>query len=88
MLQRALHLYRAVAAPSYTLGFARNFYGFYRGLPKSEGKEIILLIVCRLTSVAHFLPLSHPFSASSVAKSFMDHVFKLHGIPHVIVLDG
>ncbi|KAJ1702741.1 hypothetical protein LUZ63_002520 [Rhynchospora breviuscula] len=41
---------------------------FITGLPKSEGKEVILVIVDRLTKYAHFLSLSHPFKASSVAQ--------------------
>lgn len=60
---------------------------FVEGLPKSEGKDVILVIVDRLTKYAHFLPLSHPFSASQVAKLFLDHIYKLHGLPQTIVTD-
>jgi transposase InsO family protein len=31
--------------------------------------------------------LSHPYTATSVARLFTDHVFKLHGIPKIIVSD-
>jgi hypothetical protein len=34
---------------------------FITGLPKSEGKSVIMLIVDRLTKYAHFCALSHPF---------------------------
>lgn len=29
----------------------------------------------------------HPFSASGVAKAFMDNIYKLHGLPSAIVSD-
>jgi hypothetical protein len=58
---------------------------FIIGLPKSEGKSVIMVIVDRLTKYAHFCALSHPFKASTVATAFMETVQKLHGIPNTIV---
>jgi IS30 family transposase len=60
---------------------------FVEGLPKSRGKDVILVVVDRLTKYAHFLPLSHPFSTLQVSKIFMDNIHKLHGMPRVIVSD-
>jgi hypothetical protein len=60
---------------------------FITGLPKSEGKSVIMVIVDRLTKYAHFCALSHPFKASTVATAFMETVQKLHGIPKIIVSD-
>ena len=34
-----------------------------------------------------FLPLSHPYTAASVAKAFFDGIVKLHGLPESIVSD-
>jgi hypothetical protein len=60
---------------------------FIEGLPKSRGKDVILVVVDRLTKYAHFLPLAHPFTAKQVSKIFMDNIHKLHGLPRVIVSD-
>lgn len=60
---------------------------FIESLPKSEGKEIILVVVDRLSKYAHFLALSHPYSATTVAKPFMEQVYKLHGMSADIVSD-
>jgi hypothetical protein len=60
---------------------------FIEGLPKSKGKDVILVIVDRLTKYAHFLPLAHPFTAHQVANLFWDNICKLHGQPQVIVSD-
>lgn len=60
---------------------------FIEGLPKSEGKDTILVIVDRLTKFAHFMSLTHPFTAPEVARLLLDSVFKIHGIPKTIVSD-
>jgi hypothetical protein len=60
---------------------------FVEGLPKSHGKDVILVVVDRLTKYAHFLPMSHPYSVHTVAQLFIDNIFKLHGMPAVIVSD-
>ena len=60
---------------------------FIEGLPKFHGKEVLLVIVDRLSKYAHFLPIAHPYTALDVAHIFMDNVFKLHGIPSNIISD-
>jgi hypothetical protein len=58
---------------------------FITGLPKSEGKSVIMVIIDRLTKYDHFCALSHPFKASTVATAFMDTVQKLHRNLKIIV---
>jgi hypothetical protein len=60
---------------------------FVEGLPKSHGKDVILVVVDRLTKYAHFIPLSHPYTVHKVATLFMENIFKLHGLPKIIVSD-
>lgn len=60
---------------------------FIEGLPKLEGYSVILVVMDRLTKFAHFLPVKHPYTVSSIAQLFMDNVVKLHGLPSSIVTD-
>jgi hypothetical protein len=60
---------------------------FIVGLPKSGNKSVIMVVIDRLSKYAHLCALQHPFTASTVAQLFMDHIFKLHGMPHSIVSD-
>lgn len=60
---------------------------FITGLPKSEGKDVILLIVERFTKFSHFIALAHPISAPRVAQEFFEVVYKLHGLPLNIISD-
>jgi hypothetical protein len=60
---------------------------FVEGFPKVSGKLVILMVVDRFSKFAHFILLSHPYSASSVAKAFFDNIVRLHGIPCSIVSD-
>ena len=60
---------------------------FIEGLPKSDGHEVILVVVDRFTKYAHFFALKHPYSAITVAKVLYDGVIKLHGMPQTMVSD-
>ena len=60
---------------------------FVEGLPSSQGKTTIFLIVDRLSKYAHFFPISHPYTVVSIAQVFFENIFKLHGMPKSIVCD-
>lgn len=44
------------------MAWAHITMDFITALPKSQGKEVILVVVDRLTKYAQFIPLSHPYS--------------------------
>ncbi|GJV24670.1 RNA-directed DNA polymerase, eukaryota [Tanacetum coccineum] len=48
-------------------------------------KTAIFMVVDRLSKYAHFVPLSHPFTAPQIAQIFLDNVYKLHGLPKCLV---
>ncbi|KAL8109972.1 hypothetical protein AgCh_025903 [Apium graveolens] len=60
---------------------------FILGLPKSQGKEVIMVVVDRLSKYVHFVTLSHPYSDIDVSQTYLDCVFRLHGWPMSIVSD-
>ena len=58
---------------------------FINGLPKVGGKSVILTVVDRFSKYAHFIPLAHPYTATSIALSFFSEIVRLHGLPRSIV---
>ena len=60
---------------------------FIEGLPQSGSFNAILVVVDKFSKFAHFIPLRHPFTAASVAKLFMDQVYRLYGLPRAIISD-
>ncbi|GKD89745.1 putative mitochondrial protein [Tanacetum coccineum] len=59
---------------------------FIIGLPKSQGKTVIFVVVDRLSTYAHFMALSHPYTASFVAQVLLDSVYKLHWLIPLLVI--
>jgi hypothetical protein len=60
---------------------------FITGLPKFEGKNVIMVVVDQQTKCGHFFSLSHPFKASTIPTTFIEIVRNLHGVPKIIVSD-
>jgi hypothetical protein len=57
---------------------------FVEGLPRSGKYNFILVVVHKFSK---FIPLRHPFTTFSVAKLFLDNVYKLHSMPASIISD-
>lgn len=60
---------------------------FIVDLPPSDHHTAILVVVDRFTKMAHFIPCAKAVSASKTVSLFMDHIFRLHGLPKEIVSD-
>lgn len=60
---------------------------FVEGLPKSGGYDTILVVVDKFTKFAKFIPLTYPFTALTVAKAFIHHIYDVFGMPQVIISD-
>ena len=49
--------------------------------------ESIMVVLDRLTKVAHFIPIKYTYSTIYVTQVFIRNVVKLHGVPKNIVSD-
>lgn len=60
---------------------------FVSGLPKSEGFDAILVVVDRLSKMRHLIPCDTTVDAEQTAILYLQHVWKLHGLPAYITSD-
>jgi len=61
---------------------------FVRALPKTvKGFDSIWVSVDRLTKSAHFVPIKTDMFVARLAKTYIEQVVRLHGIPSSIVSD-
>ena len=58
---------------------------FISGLPRADNKDVIFVVVDRLSKYSHFMELFHPYSVVEVVHVYPDNVYKLHGWPRSIV---
>ena len=60
---------------------------FIEKLPLYGGFDTTLAAVHRLTQFGHFIPLTYRFSTLQVAQTFLDNIYKVHGLPEFIITD-
>ena len=61
---------------------------FITSLPRTYRKhDSIMVVVDRLTKVAHFILVKSTYSTNDVAQVFIKDVVRLHGVPKKIVAD-
>jgi hypothetical protein len=60
---------------------------FVEGLPSSERKNVAMVVVDRFTKYGYFIALTHHFTAQDIVQLFLNHFYKFHGLPAVIVTD-
>jgi transposase InsO family protein len=58
---------------------------FVTGLPWSDGYNAILVVTCQLTKMRHLVHYRDTTTAEQLAELFLEHVFRLHGLPRLIV---
>ena len=56
-------------------------------LPESDGYTAVAVFVDKLTKMVHFAPCRKEVDAMEYARIFVDTVFRLHGLPEVIISD-
>jgi len=60
---------------------------FIRDLPLLEGADAILIVIDRLTKMAHFIPCKKDMDARQLQETLMRGIFRLHGLPRDIITD-
>jgi hypothetical protein len=60
---------------------------FITHLPPSQQFDAILVVVDRLTKMRHLIPCAGTCNAEEVARLYVQHVWKLHGLPTTVVSD-
>ena len=60
---------------------------FVFGLPSDSGYTGILVFVDRLSKMVHLVPVNENVTAEDTAQHFIQHVFRLHGMPVEVVSD-
>jgi hypothetical protein len=59
---------------------------FIVDLPSSNGFINIIVVINRLIKMRHIIPIES-INTISVAKYFIKHIFKLYGLPNLIISD-
>lgn len=60
---------------------------FICGLLSSRGYNVIYVMIDCQSKFGHSIPLKNDFSSMVVANTFMQSIFKLHGLPRSIICD-
>jgi hypothetical protein len=60
---------------------------FVTRLPWSDGYNAILVVTCQLTKMRHLIQCRDTTTAEQLAELFLEHLFRLHGLPRSIVSD-
>jgi hypothetical protein len=56
-------------------------------LPESLGHDAVMVVVDSVTKTSHFIPTFITVLAAGIARLFIQHVWKLHGLPRRVVSD-
>jgi hypothetical protein len=60
---------------------------FLGPFPESEGFDYLWVIICRLSSIVHLVPMNTTTTATELSSLFVKEVVWLHGLPSSIMSD-
>jgi hypothetical protein len=61
---------------------------FITGFPKTQKQnDSIMVVIDKLSKSAHFIPINFTFKDINIAEIFIKEIFRLHGIPKMVVSD-
>ena len=60
---------------------------FITDLPLSAGSDAVLIVIDRLTKMAHFIASTKDKNARQFQETFIREIFRLHGLPGDIITD-
>jgi hypothetical protein len=61
---------------------------FITGLPKTQNhNDSIMVVIDKIIKSTHFIPVKSTFKAINIAKILMKEIFRLHGIPKMVISD-
>jgi hypothetical protein len=61
---------------------------FIIGLPKNQKQnDSIMVVNDKLSKSTHFIPMKFTFKDIKIAEIFMKEIFRLHGIPKIVISD-
>jgi hypothetical protein len=60
---------------------------FIGPFPESQGYDYLWVVICRMTSRVHLIPVKTTITASQLSWIFVKEIVKLHGLPKSIVSD-
>lgn len=60
---------------------------FVGPFPESKGHNYLWVVICRLTSMVHLIPVRTTITASELSWKYLREVVRLHGLPGSIVSD-
>ena len=60
---------------------------FIVSLLESQGYSRIWVIIDRFTKMAHFIPLKTQLPIQDLARTFLQEIWRLHGLPEEIISD-
>jgi transposase InsO family protein len=55
--------------------------------PEVDGYNYLWVVICRLTSMVHLVPVNTTTTASQLSVIYMREIMRLHGLPSSIVSD-